>query len=159
MNNYQAKVIDVPEFVAYYRTGVVESFDGIFPFVLGAGEEVRKNNPTLKCASPEYCYVGYFAPEYQEKNIEIEYVEAVEGFGNESENIKFRKVKGVKVVSVVHKGPYATMREAYAFAVKYVKEHNYNIVEGIRESYVHGCWDTEKEEDYITEIQVPIQYL
>ena len=123
--------------------------------MLEAGQECEKNNPNLKCKN--YCYVTYEAPEYQENNVEIEYLEAVEEFGKESENIKFKIIPETKAISVDHKGPYSKLRDVYAFALNYIKEKGYTIADKPREVYVNGCWDCESEEDYLTRIQIPIK--
>lgn len=155
MKNYEAKLVTIPEYIVYYRTGVIPTMADLFPFVLGAGEECRENNPNVECE--DYCYVTYGANEYQEKNVEVEYVEAIKSFGKESENIKFRKIPEIKAISVDHKGPYEKLGEAYAYAVNWVKENGYEIDGRIRESYVHGCWDCESEDDYLTVLQVPVK--
>lgn len=157
MKNYQATQIVLPKCIVYYRHGTIDSMKDMFSFVLDAGEEVRKNNPTLKCSKLNYCFVVYSAKEYKEKNVELEYVEAVEEVGKESENIKFKTLKEQKAISVMHKGAYAKLREAYAFAVNYVKEKGFEIAGPIRERYINGCWDKENEEYYLTEIQIPIK--
>lgn len=155
MNKYQAKEIVLPEIKVYYRHGIIENISKLFEFVLEAGKECGENNPNLKCKN--YCYVTYEAPEYQEKNVEIEYLEAVEEFGKESKNIKFKIIPETKAISVDHKGPYCKLRDVYAFALNYIKEKGYTIAGKPREVYVNGCWDCESEEDYLTRIQIPIK--
>lgn len=155
MEKYQAKEIVVPENIVYFRHGTIDSMQKLFDFVLQAGTEARKNNPTLECKN--YCYVAYTAKEYKEQDVELEYVEAVKDFGNESTNIKFRVEPTFYAISVFHKGPYINLPKAYSYATKYVKEKGYKIVGSIREVYIHGCWDCENEENYLTEIQIPIE--
>lgn len=155
MKNYIAKEITVPQNIVYFKHGVIPTMGDLFNFVLSAGTEARKNNPTLKCTN--YCYVSYTAHEYKEKDIELEYVEAVEDFGVESETVKFRLDSPINAVSVLHKGKYENLAICYSFALNYVKEKGYEIDGAIREVYVHGCWDVSNEEDYLTEIQIPIK--
>lgn len=155
MKNYTAKEITVPQNVVYFKHGVIPSMNELFDFVLSAGEEAKTNNPTLKCK--DYCYVSYTAKEYKEKNVELEYVEAVDALGKESPNVKFRVDGQITAISVTHKGKYENLPICYSFALKHIKEKGYEIDGAIREVYVHGCWDTEKEDDYVTEIQIPIK--
>ena len=155
MEKYVAKEIVVPENIVYFKHGVIDSMADLFSFVLEAGSECKKLNPALKCKN--YCYVTYSAKEYKEKDIELEYVEAVESFGKENDNIKFRKDEQTKALSVIHKGKYENLSKAYAFALNYAKEKNYKINGAIREVYIHGCWDEYNEENYLTEIQIPIK--
>lgn len=157
MNKYQAKEIVIPECIVYYRKGVIATMVDLVPFILQAGEEASENNPTLKCVEPGYCYVTYGANEYKETDVEVEYAEAVVTFGKESKNIKFKTIKKTKAISVIHKGSYHKLAEAYAYAINWVKENGYEISEPIRERYINGCWDKENEEEYLTEIQIPVR--
>ncbi|MDD4124000.1 MAG: GyrI-like domain-containing protein [Bacilli bacterium] len=157
MNNYQAKEIMLPECIVYYRKGVIPSMAYITPFVLETGEEVKKNNPTLKCLKEDYNYIVYGADEYQEKDVELEYAQAVETYGKESENIKFKKIEKEKAISVLHKGAYKDLGKAYAYTINWIKENGYIINGKIRERYINGCWNKKDEKDYLTEIQVPVK--
>lgn len=59
--------------------------------------------------------------------------------------------------NVLHKGSYENLNKAYAYAINWVKENGYQIADAIREVYIDGCWNKEDEQDYLTEIQVPIK--
>ena len=155
MNKYQAVETIIPSYVVYCRHGVIDSMADLFDFVLKAGAETRENNPALECE--DYCYITYAAPEYQENNVELEYVEAVKEVGNDSENIRFTTIPVIKAIAVEHHGAYEKLGEAYAYAINYVKEKGYEIDGGIRECYVHGCWDCDNEDDYLTIIQIPVK--
>ena len=155
MKNYKITEKVLSDYNVYYRHGIIKSMDNLTEFVLQAGTEARKNNPTLECE--DYCFVTYTAKEYKERNIELEYVEAVKGKVIESENIKSKFLKGGKTLCVEHKGGYAELRNAYSYVLNYIKEHNIEKIDNIREVYIDGCWNKESEEDYLTEIQVPIK--
>lgn len=155
MKKYKAKEIVVPQNIVYFKHGTIATMQNLFDFVLKAGAEARKLNPTLECTN--YCYVTYTAKEYKEKDVELEYVEAVKNFGNSSQNIQFRLDKEITAISVEHKGSYSNLPKAYSYAIEYVKEKGYEIAGAIREVYVHGCWDEENESDYLTEIQIPVK--
>lgn len=155
MEKYEAKEITIQEEKVYYKHGKIDTMADLFNFVLTAGEECKNANANLKCK--DYCYVTYTAKEYKDKDIELEYVEAVTDFGVETPNIKFRLDPKITAISVKHKGAYNNLAKAYSFALNVVKEKGYEIAGPIREVYIHGCWDTESELDYVTEIQIPIQ--
>lgn len=155
MKKYQAIEKHIPSCKVYYRHGKIDDMSNLFNFVLEAGAEAKENNPDLKCT--DYCFVTYEAPEYQEKDVELEYVEAVENIGKESENIKFKTIDAIDALCVEHRGEYAKLADAYAYAVGFAKEHGYKICGKIREVYIHGCWDCERADDYLTEIQIPVR--
>lgn len=148
---------DIPSCTVYYKDGIIGSFGDIMNFVLSAGEECIKNNPGLKCTTPEYCFVSYLDGEYREKDMKIRYAEAVETVGKESENVKFMQIPPITAVCISHKGSYSGLRKSYNAIMKYIEENDYEIADLPRECYIDGCWNKEKEEDYITEIQVPVK--
>jgi len=152
---FEYKIKNIESNIVYYKHGVIDSMSNLFNFVLMAGSECGKLNPTLKCK--DYCYVTYTANEYKESDIELEYVEAVEEKGIESDSIKFRVDPKIKALCVNVKGSYSNLTSGYDFALNQVKSNGYKINGSIREVYIHGCWDKELEEDYLTEIQVPIE--
>ncbi len=154
--NYQAVIKETPECIIYSKKLTVPNYDAYFEVIPAIGEEVKESNPNLVCAVPEYCFISYLDGEYREKDINIEYCEAVNAFGTETETIKFRKIPSIQVVSVLHKGPYAGLRNAYAFAFKWIEENGYTVTDFCRESYIDGIWNKDSEEDWLTELQIPI---
>ena len=45
----------------------------------------------------------------------------------------------------------------YEMVLKYVEDNNYEIVGEIRESYIDGVWNKMSENEWLTEIQVPVR--
>lgn len=159
-NNMNKDIIikDLPECVVYFKDGVVKDFSEISSFILGSAQECIAQNPNIKCVSPDYCFVSYLDGEYKEKDLKIRYAQAVEDYGVQSETIKFMRLKPVKAVCIYHKGSYATLRESYNAIMKYIEQNNYKIVESPRECYIDGIWNKQNEQDWLTEIQVPIAF-
>ncbi|MBP6126343.1 MAG: GyrI-like domain-containing protein [Leptotrichiaceae bacterium] len=62
-----------------------------------------------------------------------------------------------KAVCILHKGPSETLVEAYAYILKWIEENNFVISDHARESYIDGIWNKENQEEWLTEIQVPIK--
>lgn len=155
MNN-EIFVKEIPSYIIYYCDGIIANFSKIPEFVLQAGAECAKANPDLKCVSPSYCYINYLDGEYKEKNIKIRYAEAVTKYGKETDNVKFMKTDAITAVCIYHKGKYDTLRDSYNIILKYIEDNNYEIADYIRECYIDGCWNKDNENDYLTEIQVPV---
>ena len=153
----QIIIKEIPEHTVYYKDGKIKDFSEITAFVLAAGSECAKANPTLKCVEPNYCYLNYLDGEYKETDISIRYVEAVTETGVETENIKFTTIPKAKCVCIQHKGSYANLRSSYNTIIKYIEENGLKIDGFPRECYIDGCWNKENEEDYLTEIQFPVK--
>lgn len=153
----QIFIKEIPEYTVYYKDGKIANFGEIAGFVMGAGAECGKANPTLKCVDPGYCYLNYLDGEYREEDIAIRYVEAVEEKGVETENIKFTTIPKAKCVCIQHRGSYANLRSSYNLIIKYIEDNGLKIADFPRECYIDGCWNKESEEDYLTEIQFPVK--
>ncbi|MGN0818470.1 MAG: GyrI-like domain-containing protein [Candidatus Coproplasma sp.] len=150
-------VKDIPAYTVYYKDGVIKDFSKITDFVLSAGYECSQLNPTLKCYTPDYCFINYLDGEYREKDIKIRYAQAVEAAGVENESIKFMQIAPVRAVCIEHRGAYDGLRNAYNAVLKYVEENGFEACDLPRECYIDGCWNKDDPEDYLTEIQIPVK--
>lgn len=148
---------EIPEYIIYYRDGIITDFGKISEFAFQTGTECSKVNPNLKCVTPNYCYISYLDGEYKEKNIKIRYAEAVEKIGNETDEIKFMKSSPITAVCIYHKGSYDNLRDSYNIILKYIEDNGYEIIDNPRECYIDGCWNKEDEKDYLTEIEFPVK--
>lgn len=155
--NYQAIIKELPECIVYYKRMTIPSYNSYFEVIPAIGELVQKANPDLKCTVPAYCFITYLDGEYKEKDFHIEFCEAVEKFGNEVEDIRFKKIKSVTAVSILHKGSYSSLMKAYAYVYKWIEQNGYTAIGFPRESYIDGIWNKDSEDDWLTEIQVPIK--
>ncbi|MCL2563799.1 MAG: MerR family transcriptional regulator [Oscillospiraceae bacterium] len=156
--NYVATIKELPECVVYSKKMTVPNYDAYFGRIPAIGEQIAKQYPDLKCASPAYCFIAYLDGEYKEKDLNIAFCEAVDKMYPDFDDISFRELPPMTVVSVMHKGPYAELSQAYAYAFKWIAENGYTAADNPRESYIDGIWNKEKEEDWLTELQVPITH-
>ncbi|MGN1094315.1 MAG: MerR family transcriptional regulator [Candidatus Neoclostridium sp.] len=150
-------VKQIPSYTVYYKEGRIDDFSQIADFVLSAGQECAAANPTLKCIEPGYCYVEYTDGEYKESDMGLRYTEAVERKGTDTENIKFTSVPEIKAVCLYHHGSYANLRQSYLKLIDYIEKNSLKVVGLPRECYIDGCWNKDNENDYLTEIQFPVE--
>lgn len=154
--NYQAVIKELPECIVYSKKLIVPNYDSYFKVIPQIGKEITKINPNLKCITPEYCFIVYLDGEYKEKDISIEFCEAVEKIGTETDSIKFKKIQKVRAVTVMHKGPYKTISKAYAYLFDWIKKNDYIVIDCPRESFIDGIWNKENDNEWLTELQIPI---
>lgn len=154
--NYVATIKELPACTVYSKRFTAPSYDSFFQLIPAIGEQVMRHYPDLKCATPEYCYNVYLDGEYREHDIHIELCEAVTEKKPDFDDIVFKEVESVTAVSVMHKGPYSKLSEAYAFSLKWIEENGYQISGYTRESYIDGIWNQENEADWLTELQFPV---
>lgn len=155
MSQYKAEIKTLPECTVAFRHGKIDKYDDITEFVMGFARMCMETNPDVECTKDDYCFVVYSDPEYREHDIELTYAQAVVKAGTPSGEIGFKHLDSVDAVCVKHVGPYRDLGDAYAFATKWMSENGYAIADSPRECYIHGCWDSESEDQYLTEIQIP----
>ena len=154
---YQVTEKVIPEKIVYTAETVLKDYSEKGQWIPYVGQECIKLNPDLKCAEPPYEFCEYLDGEYKETDIRIRHNEAVTAFGKESELIKFKTLPAAKVLSIYHKGAYEKIGEAYAFLMKYTEQNGYKPAGLARECYIDGIWNKESEDDWLTEIQLPIE--
>ena len=154
---YQVTEKVIPEKIVYTAETVLKTYSDSMQWIPSVGQECLKLNPDIKCAEPPYEFCEYLDGEYKETNVRIRHNEAVTTFGKENERIKFKTLPEAKVLSIYHKGSYDNIGEAYAFLMKYAEQNGYTAAGLARECYIDGIWNKESEEDWLTEIQLPIE--
>ena len=154
---YQVTEKTIPEKIVYTAETVLKAYSDIMQWIPSIGEECLKLNPDMKCAEPTYEFCEFLDCEYKDTDIRVRHSEAVTSFGKENEIIKFTTLPEAKVLSIYHKGAYEKIGEAYAYIVKYAEENGYEIVGVPRECYIDGIWNKEDVEDWLTEIQLPVE--
>ncbi|MCL2808421.1 MAG: MerR family transcriptional regulator [Coriobacteriia bacterium] len=154
--NYQATIKELPECIVYSKRMTVPSYDTYFQSIPEIGRQIGEKYPGLTCATPEYCFIINLDGEYRKENFNVEFCEAVTKVWPDYDDITFKKIPAATVVSVLHKGPYSEISNAYAYAYHWIDENNYIAIDNLRESYIDGIWNKETSQDWLTEIQIPI---
>ena len=154
---YQVTEKTVPETIVYTAETTLKNYSDIMQWIPSVGQECLALNPGLKCQEPPYEFCEYLDGEYKESDIRIRHNEAVTAFGKENEQIRFKTLPEAKVLSIYHKGSYASIGEAYAFLMKYAEQNGYTAAGLARECYIDGVWNKESEDEWLTEIQLPIE--
>ena len=147
----------IPSCIVYYSEATLAQYSDAMQWIPAQGAEAKALNPDLKCVEPPYEFVEYLDCEHRETDVRVRHSEAVEAFGTESDNIKFREVPETKVLSIYHQGAYENLGEAYAFIYKYAEDNGYKVAGFSRESYIDGIWNKESVDEWLTEIQLPVE--
>ncbi len=66
-------------------------------------------------------------------------------------------IKGRTYCCLNHYGKYANIAKTYQKLLETIKLNNYQIVGVPTERYLSGRWDKENENEYITQIMIPIK--
>lgn len=154
---FQAIVKQIPPYQVYVREGTVKTYAEITPFILSAGSECLKANPDLQTLDPGYTFISYLDGEFRETDIGIRFAQAVQKAGKDTANVHFEQLPALDAVCVYHKGPYDDLGAAYAYALTWVAENGYRVAGLARECYIDGIWNKPDPQDWLTEIQIPVQ--
>jgi len=153
--NYTPVIRSLPEVIVASMRLIAPNYDYYFDIIPKMGKEMGRQGAV--CAEPEYCFNMYHDGEYKETNIDVEVCEAVVDYCEDSDMVKYKRISGVKeALCVLHKGPYATLSDAYNFAMEWIKDNGYEILGLPRERYIDGIWNKESDEEWLTELQIPI---
>ncbi len=154
---YQAVVKEIEECIVYSEERTLESYGDVSMLVLGSAAQCRRLNPDIECTKPDYGFCEYLDGEYKQSDMRVRYSQAVtkEGIGNE--RIQFRHLPATRAVCIYHKGAYDRLGEAYAYIYRYAMENGYRVAGFHRECYIDGIWNKDNVEDWLTEIQLPVE--
>ena len=133
----------------------IDSYDELFSLMPEMGAEMERLG--CQCALPEYCFTHYLEQGYKEDHILIETCEAVTEKKEDSALVKFRELPEITAACIFHKGSYNNFPETYAAILRFIEENGYEICGNIRENYIDGIWNKDREEDWLSEIQIPVR--
>ena len=156
--NLSAPVLikEIPQAIVCTMKRRIKSYDALFELMPQMGAQMELSD--CKCAQPSYCFTHYLEPEYKEEDILVEICEAVTEKKPDTGDIAFKVLPKVPMAACIfHKGSYNTLPESYAMLLQYIEENRYEICGNIRESYIDGVWNKETENEWLTEIQIPVK--
>ncbi len=108
--SYVATIKELPECIVYSKRMTVPSFDAYFKILPALGQKVAEKYPDLKCIVPGYCFIIYLDGEYKEKDINVEYCEAINAMKPDFDDIHFKKMEPVTAVVSCIKVPIRACR-------------------------------------------------
>ena len=156
--NLSAPVLikEIPEVIVCTMKRRIKTYDALFELMPQMGAQMEISD--CHCAEPEYCFTHYLESEYKEEDILVEICEAVTEKKQNTEELTFKVLPKVpKAACIFHKGSYNTLHESYAMLLQYIEENGYEICGNVRESYIDGVWNKESENDWLTEILIPVK--
>jgi len=145
----------IPAVIAATMQKRIETYDALFDMMPVMGAEMERLDVT--CALPEYCFTHYLEAGYKDEQILVETCQAVTERKEDTSLVKFKEFPEIQAACIYHKGSYNDFPRTYAAILKYIEENEYEICGNIREKYIDGVWNKETEEDWLSEIQIPVR--
>ena len=144
----------IPETVCAVMRRRIDSYDALFEIMPEMGGYMEDAGCT--CALPEYCFTQYLEPGFQEAQILVEVCEAVTEKKADRGCLRFRTIPETRAACIYHKGSYRDFPKTYEVILRYIEENGYEICGNIRESYIDGVWNKDSEDEWLSEIQIPV---
>lgn len=136
---------------------IIKNYSELFSLLNSATKKEFKKAGCVY-ATPNYCFNVYHDGEYKESDIDVEICEAVTELKKDNDTVKFKELdKFPMAVCILHKGSYSNLGESYSYVFKWIEENKYEVIDNPRESYIDGIWNKENEEEWLTEIQIPVK--
>jgi effector-binding domain-containing protein len=103
-------------------------------------------------------FAMYYDEGYKEKDIDVESAVPLAGKAPSSDRVKVRELPGVgQMACLTMEGSYEGLSDAYARLLGWIEANGYHIVDCNREIYVKGPGPEYEPEEYLTELQFPVQ--
>lgn len=159
---YKAEIRIIPEHIVYFKEFFVEDMDIFFErlseknFLQELSDKVMAENPEINLTDPDYNVILFMDGKYKTRDVHIEFCDAVTAFGKNTNDYSFRAVPEFAALSILHRGPYRKLPDAYAFAYQWMEVNGYQKTGCPRNSAIDGFWNKDSEEEYLTEIQIPV---
>jgi effector-binding domain-containing protein len=155
MNEPVVKEIAAVRIVGKRGTGIYsETITRLIHDVCGQlFSEVNQRNG-VKIAGPFMTL--YHDTEYREKDADIECAVPITGRCSISDpSVRIRTLAGGKCLTLIYKGPYAGLHEAWSGIGAYAEERKFSIAGPHRELYLNDPSAVE-ESELLTELQIPL---
>ena len=153
MNQVVLKTL--PEVIVASMRMKLEKYGDLHTAVPEKKKKMKLHNDI--CQDPFYCFNINHDKEHKETDVDIEICEAVTAMKKNADGIIYKKIERVEEAACYyHKGPYSSLGDAYAEVYEWIEKNNYSVTGKPRESVIDGCWNKDDQDEWLTEIQVPV---
>ncbi len=154
MGNYEVLIKNVPGVRAALLRRTLPTYAHVGQLFSQIFSQLEKEG--LKPAGPPFAI--YHDTEYKENDVDVEAgVPVAASSAYAGEGISVREVPGGEMACLVYRGPYESIGEAYAYLISWISANGYRIGGPSREVYLRGPADQCSPDEYLTEIQFPVE--
>ena len=154
MTTYEVILKEIPEIRVASVRGIIPTygdicqlFDVLCPYLF-----------QVKAAFVGPAMAIYYDHEYREREVDVEVAVPITGEVPDHPRVKTRNLPLIRqAASIIHSGPYESFVDSYRHLMKWIQVNQLQIVGFNREIYLRGPNDTSNPDEYITEIQVPVE--
>jgi len=154
---YEVKLKAIPSYKVISLRRIIPAYNCEGMLWGDLGKFVEREN--IHCSSSNVAFAIYHDREYKERDVDTEVVMAVDEFGESNGEFIFRETEAVPcIASIMVPGPFENIAPAFESLANWLeKNENYTMTGTSRQVCHKGPWNENNPEDYLTEIQVPVE--
>ena len=137
-----------------------ENLDQMWPTVNNYINEkgIKRTIPCLMLYHSGWWDMKQWNINYDEHTLDVEVVEPVTKFFEGNKEVQVYELPKIeKMACIVHNGSFSTIGKTFDTLFEWIRQNNYLADGPIREIYHKGDWVTDKPNEYLTELQIPIK--
>lgn len=152
--NYEVKLKEIPSCKVVSTRGRVKNYSKEVELWAKLGEFVQKNQ--LQPNGEPFAI--YHDGEYKENDVDIEVAVPVAVLQENKDIFVFREVESVPcMATILYKGRYENINEAFFFLANWIEDSEYQPYGKARQVSIRGAWNEPNPDNYLVEIQMPVQ--
>lgn len=105
----------------------------------------------------DIAYATYHDEGHKESEVDVEVIMGVDKLLEDENGFVFKETDAVEqAASILVPGDYSNLAGAYNFLANWIEENGYSISGNPRQVAIKGPWNEKNIEDYLSEIQIPV---
>lgn len=151
--SYDITIKNVPSYKVVSLRGVIPAYDREGELWGRLGEFMGRNR--INCSGPSFAM--YHDGEYKESDVDVEVAACIEMLQENREGFTFREVEAVSnMASLMVPGSFRNIDPAFKSLAEWLENNGYEMAGITRQVCHRGPWNEDKEENFLTEIQIPV---
>ena len=153
--HYNISIKEIPEYQVLSLRRIVSDYYAEGKLWQELSEYVKKNNIQIA----HNTFTIFHDTEYKEQDVDIEICAITEYMGESRDGFVFRITEAVPIMAcTMVQGDFSNIAGAYFAFADWLHEHKHYSMSGPSRQIVHrGPWNEKNADDYLTEIQIPLE--
>lgn len=156
MVNYQVEMKTIPSKYMMCKREIIPSYEAEGLLWKGLFNELRETKKAVEIVKNGMVMAVFHDQGYKEGDVDVEIRVEVNGHYEDSENITFKQIPEMKVVSVTFTGGYEHITDVSYHIAQWIVDHHCEVCGPDFSIYHIGYLQTQNPQEFVTEICYPI---
>lgn len=153
MNTMNVTLKQLPEQAALTLRRVIEHYEAQGELWASLNSYIKTNDAQF--AGP--CFTVDYNEGYKEHDVDLMVCQVIDRVLPDQGDIQFMTLPGGEFASLIYKGPYEGLHQAYQSILRWIEEQDLIIAGPDREIYHENMGTTENPEEFVTELLIPVR--